>query len=120
MGAYDGLTGSDFGDLLEVRIDNAEEFERCLSEQVAVALSEIGMTAEGYAKARCPVDTGRLRNSIVHQVKGRDVYVGTNVGYAPYVEFGARGRKPHMMLTKAATGHADEYAQILRENLRDG
>ena len=49
---------------------------------------------EGVAKSLCPVDTGRLRSSIQHQIAldageitGR---VGTNVEYAPYVEFGTR------------------------------
>lgn len=49
---------------------------------------------EALAKMKCPVDTGRLRNSIQHQIAldngeitGR---VGTNVEYAPYVEFGTR------------------------------
>lgn len=44
------------------------------------------------AKAKCAVDTGRLRASIVTdlQTDGTTVTgtVGTNVEYAPYVEFG--------------------------------
>ena len=34
------------------------------------------------------VDTGRLRNSITHEVRGRSVRVGTNVRYAPVRHFG--------------------------------
>ena len=119
-GAYDGLSTDDFADVLEVRVNNVEEFKKAYNDAIANALMEIGMTAEGYAKARCPVDTGRLRNSIVNVVRGTDVYVGTNVEYAPHVEFGARGRKGALMLTKAATGHADEYLGIVRENLANG
>lgn len=44
------------------------------------------------AKSNCPVDTGRLRASITTNVQtdGDTVIgiVGTNVEYAPYVEFG--------------------------------
>lgn len=44
------------------------------------------------AKQNCPVDTGRLRASIVTEVhtEGNTVVgtVGTNVEYAPWVEFG--------------------------------
>lgn len=44
------------------------------------------------AKDRCPVDTGRLRSSINWRMArdGRGLLgiVGTNVAYAPYVEFG--------------------------------
>lgn len=55
---------------------------------------------EANAKQRCPVDTGRLRSSITSRVEislGKELIVGvvgSNVEYAPYVEFGARGRAP--------------------------
>lgn len=51
-----------------------------------------GAYLEGQAKALCVVDTGRLRNSITHDVvltsKTISIIVGTNVEYAPYAEFG--------------------------------
>lgn len=47
-----------------------------------------GGKAESYAKLKCPKNTGRLSNSITHSVSGRTMEVGTNVKYAPYVEFG--------------------------------
>jgi len=56
--------------------------------------------AENYSKQRCPVDTGNLRSSINSRVEvdfGKNTMVGlvgTTVEYAPYVEFGARGRAP--------------------------
>lgn len=47
---------------------------------------------QASAKQNCPTDTGRLRASIVTDVQSDgDVVigaVGTNVEYAPYVEFG--------------------------------
>jgi len=70
---------------------------------------EIGLVIEGQAKALCAVKTGRLAGSITTQAPdkgtapgapatGRDViapplgpfevFVGTAVEYAPYVEFG--------------------------------
>lgn len=63
------------------------------------ALEIIGIKAEKYAKARCPVGTvestgikgyrgGTLRNSITHTVSDNTLSVGTNVEYAPYVELG--------------------------------
>ena len=44
--------------------------------------------------ARTPVDTGRLRSSIATEFQddGLTGIVGSNVGYAPHVEFGTR---PH-------------------------
>ena len=52
---------------MEVKItDNSAIFKRAKDEAVAAALEAIGLTAERHAKERCPVDTGRLRNSITH------------------------------------------------------
>lgn len=47
---------------------------------------------EGEVKKETPVDTGRLRASITHKVEPFRAIVGTNVTYAPHVEFGT---KPH-------------------------
>lgn len=60
-----------------------EEFQAA----VLRALEKCGLTAEGYAKLLCPVDTGNLRNSITHQVdEGGDVvYIGSASEYAAYV-----------------------------------
>lgn len=63
-----------------------EEFQAA----VLRALEKCGLTAEGYAKLLCPVDTGNLRNSITHQVQPSEpaVYIGTNSEYSAYVELG--------------------------------
>jgi hypothetical protein len=57
---------------------------------------------ERRAKHLCPVDTGRLRSSITHEV-GIDAgglvgRVGTDVDYAPYVELGTRRLAPRAFL----------------------
>lgn len=57
-------------------------------------LIRLGIRVQNQARKYCPVDTGRLRSSIQH-VPGRDargvyVDVGTNVEYAPHVEFGTQ------------------------------
>lgn len=55
-------------------------------QAVDVALEMIGLKAEKYAKGKCPVDTGRLRNSITHaQIDKETEAIGTNVEYAAYV-----------------------------------
>ena len=76
-------------------IDNSPTFISAMNGQIPPALEAVGLQAEGYAKLKCPVDTGRLRNSISHAVKGNTVYIGTNVDYAPYVEFGTRKQRAH-------------------------
>lgn len=56
---------------MQVKItDNSDLFKKAKDEAVARALEAIGITAERYAKERCPVDTGLLRNSITHAVSG--------------------------------------------------
>lgn len=46
-----------------------DEVLKAMKEQVQFGLDLIGEEAEGYAKKKCPVDTGRLRNSITHATK---------------------------------------------------
>ena len=113
-------------------------------EAVVKALETIGLVAERYAKELCPTDTSRLKNSISHQVDDETVYVGTNVEYAPYVEFGTgkfaeggggrptpwsyqddkgnwhttNGMKPQPYLKPAIENHLDEYKQYLKDELQ--
>lgn len=58
-------------------------------------LVALGLRVVNGARRRCPVDTGRLRASIIssglqHDSKGPYVEVGTNVNYAAFVEFGTQ------------------------------
>ena len=104
---------------VEVRVDNRDEFKRGMEAALATALEEIGLVAEGYAKRACPVDTGRLRNSITHIVDedGKCAIIGTNVEYAPYVELGTRHQKPQPYLKPAAEDHESTYRSIFRKHL---
>ena len=51
-------------------------------------LQKAGLLVEATAKLNCPVETGTLRRSITHEVNDDTVYIGTNLEYAPYVEYG--------------------------------
>lgn len=93
---------------------------------VKKALEEIGIEAETHAKEiiteKGAVDTGRLRNSITHQIGETDskepcVYVGTNVSYAPFVEFGTSRMKARPYLKPAVEDFRDEYKEIVENNL---
>lgn len=105
-----------------VNADNRDEWARLFHQATAKALEEIGLAAEGYAKRLCPVDTGRLRNSITHVTSygAKAVYIGTNVEYAAYVELGTRRQKPQPYLRPAATEHGSTYRSILKKNLENG
>lgn len=56
------------------------------------AMEQACILVENEAKVKCPVDNGLLRNSITHYIEDNPNelvgVVGTNVEYAPYVEFG--------------------------------
>ena len=85
------------------------------------ALEKIGLVAERYAKEYAPVDTGRLRNSISHEVASDEgaVYIGTNVEYAPYQEFGTRYQSGTPFLRPAVENHLDEYKAIVENELKN-
>lgn len=80
---------------------NNAEIQKQLDVAVLKALTEMGIKAEKFAKALCPVGTvestgkkgyrgGTLRRSITYEVSKEEgvVRIGTNVEYAPYVELG--------------------------------
>ncbi|MCR5271995.1 MAG: HK97 gp10 family phage protein [Lachnospiraceae bacterium] len=83
---------------------HASEVKAAKDAAVTKALEMIGLQAEGYAKENITrvgaVDTGRLRNSITHAAEGDDTEViGTNVEYAPYIEYGTSKMKERPYLT---------------------
>lgn len=72
-----------------------EELYKKLDKLVAKEALTEGLTkacirVESEAKEKAPVDDGTLRMSITHEVDAANLkgIVGTNVEYAPYVEFG--------------------------------
>jgi phage gpG-like protein len=124
---------ADFG----IKKDNTKEILKATDEAIYNALYIIGAKAADYAAGLAPVDTGRLKNSLTHEVAmdEKAVYVGTNVEYAPYVEFGHRqevGRyvpaigkrlvkayvpaKP--FLKPAIVNNLEEYKGIIESELR--
>jgi len=93
-----------------LKIEGLEELQarlRTASAQVhgelVGAMWRSVFTVERNVKMRTPVDTGRLRSSIGSNVEalGGAVtgYIGTNVEYAPHVEFGTG---PHVIVPRRA------------------
>ena len=123
-------------------IDNSDKFKDELERAAERALVKCGIAAEGHAKMKCPVDTGRLRGSIVYATstshsegqspaepgdytphgippKG-EVQIGTNVEYAPFVELGTSNRKAKPFLRPALENHIKEYERIITSELNGG
>lgn len=127
-------------------ISNKDEVLKAKEEDIEKALETIGRVAERYAKELCPVDTGNLRNSITHEVDMSDnsVAIGTNVEYAPYLEFGTgiyaegggrptpwwyqdpktgewiftHGNKPQPYIRPAIDNHLQEYKDFIKQELQ--
>ena len=125
--------------------DNSKEVLEAMQEAALRALEKCGLTAEGYAKKLCPVDTGNLRNSITHTVADngeRAAYVGTNSEYGVYVECGTgiyypggrqtpwiyqdakgnvhltHGQRAKPFIKPAVADHAAQYNRIIEQELK--
>ena len=132
-------------------VDNSKPFLDEKDEAIERALEIIGGYMERYAKQNCPVDTGLLRNSITYCIDGehphqkfyqaatggkagaydgkmpeegdkkRSVSVGTNVEYAPIVEYSDRAKhtsgRAHFLRDSLAN-HINEYNQIFTSELK--
>lgn len=111
------LTDADKANLLEIQ-DHTDEVIAALGTAIARGLEAIGIEAESDAAAICPVDTGRLRNSITHTIDsdGKYVIIGTNVEYALYVH--ENRTHPQRFLTDAVTKNVDKYRRRLEAALR--
>lgn len=110
------------------------------------ALTNACLLVENEAKQRCPVGTGELRNSITHEVEDNEGVVGTNIFYAPYVEYGTgifssegngrltpwsyqdtkgdwhytTGQKPQPFLNPALDANRDEIKEIILQTIIEG
>lgn len=100
--------------------DHTDEVIEALGLAIARTLEAIGIEAESDAANLCPVDTGRLRNSITHAIDdgGKAAVVGTNVEYALFVHEGVHGRPGQPFLTDAVTQNADKYRKIAEAALK--
>ena len=106
---------------IEISEDNVNVTLEALKDAKTRALMKCGAMAENYAKQDTPVDTGRLRNSIAHEMEDDNtVDIGTDVEYAIYQELGtSRGVPEHRFLTNGVRDHIDEYQQIIENELRN-
>lgn len=121
----------------EIKVDNTAAILKATDEAIYNALEMIGNKAADYAAALAPVKTSNLKNSMTSEVhmEEKAVYVGTDVEYAAYVEYGhhqqvgryvpAIGKrlvksfvpgKPY--LKPAIENHMDDYKNILETELK--
>ena len=75
MGIFGGGQKQDY--TLVIETDNTDKILGELDEAIDRALEAVGMAASDYAAAKCPVDTGLLRNSITYALHGKGAAIET-------------------------------------------
>ena len=127
--------------------DNKADIEAALKEKIYAWLEAIGEDAASTSAKFAPVDTGTLKNSISSAVdeQNQQVFIGTNVEYAIYHEFGTgkyasggggrstpwayqdektgewrwtAGVPARHFLQFGCTAHKDQYKQMLEQALK--
>lgn len=104
-------------------ISHRTEVDAKTDRVIEAILTKWGQVAQGFATTNSPVDTGRLKNSITYEINVGDseTVIGTNVEYAPYVEFDDSKRHPvgkaHFMRDCVAQ-HVGLYEQIAKSYFR--
>lgn len=113
---------------MPVTVDISDVMERLNSigdvGKVATSLQSTVPQIERDAKLVCPVDTGNLRSSITTSVEsdGSNVTatVGTNVEYAPFVEYGTKKMSAKPFLIPAFESNKEWILQTLLDDVMGG
>lgn len=97
--------------------DNTDVINQKIKDAVAKAVNEIGIVGTANIKANTPVDTGKLRSSYTYKADKNTVAIGSDLEYAPHVEFKPinRGGRPHFKL--GLTMSQVEFQSILKKHL---
>lgn len=87
---------------------------------LSMAVTEGGKIALDDAKKNCPVDTGKLKNSLKITVKKETETRATlqldydkSLYYGTFVELGVKGRKPKPFLRNAIDNNVQEINQAI-------
>ncbi len=127
--------------------DKSGKVKKELQKTVEKSLTKAGLIIKSDASLLVPINTGHLKGSIRKAVKLDDeetkVYVGTNVEYAYYVEFGTgefaekgngrkggwlyktpdgevhftHGQKPKSFIRRAFRNRKQEVVEMLKKEL---
>lgn len=99
-------------------INNTDEFKRLLADAKKEIVNDVGVFIVGEAQLRTPVDTGYLRLSISSETNGvNTVYIGTDVEYSEYVEFGTSWQSAQPYLLPAYEENLIKIKNIMRRGL---
>lgn len=120
-----------------IRDGSADALEK-IKDLRDIALMESAIVVEGECIVRCPVDTGHLRGSISRKVRlssGRtegankdgglegsslaegEALIGTNVSYAPHVEYGTKYQSAQPFMRPGAVAAEPSVRRIFQNRL---
>ena len=115
--------------------DRTDKVRKAIDDSVAIGLTECAVQLEGEIARRTPVDTGHLRNSISFiaprgkspdeegsdRLSGKQqekaAYVGTNVEYAEYVEYGTKRVRAQPYMRTGLAAAAPALREIFRRRM---
>lgn len=128
--------------------DNSAEAMAEFEAKCQRVLEKCGLAGERFAKQLAPVSPGggNLRNSITHQVREHDAYIGTDNEYAIYQEVGTgihatlgggrdtpwlytdqqgvthwtRGNRAHPYIKPSVADHVSDYRAIMEGEFKSG
>lgn len=96
-----------------------DELNEKVKEALIDGLDAVGRDAASTAAQFAPYKTGALRNSITNAVDSEELaaYIGTNLNYAVYQEFGTSRIAGKHFIKAGATLHASDYERWLQKRL---
>ena len=92
---------------------------KSIEEAISLALEASALVVEGSAKNLAPVDTGNLRNSITHEVEGKEARVGTVTEYAVFQELGTSKMAAQPFLNPALEQNKGNIQKIFADAIRE-
>ena len=116
---FDGITGLIIPVEFELRIEEGlEELSdnaiNQMQEEARAIIEQAGRDMENTAKGLVPVRTGRLRESIFHEVLDIEgLAVGSTVEYAAYVEYGTSRMQAQPFIEPAIVEHQPMLEEAL-------
>lgn len=110
-----------------IKVKNADKvivklsgYSNRVQKSIVTEMSIAAMNIESKAKVRVPIDTGRLRSSILKGKTNKGFKVGTNVEYAPFVEHGTSrvSARPYLFnsFNESVKRMQDRIKKILKFN----
>lgn len=106
---------------IKIDADKAKDFFGRLPKEVAraidIGLQKAAFIIEGKAKELSPVDTGRMRGSIVTSLVPLQATVAPFVNYAVFVHEGTRYMKGRPFMSDAAKQKENEVIGIINEEI---